>query len=147
MVSAGLLGPLAIVVAHLLAAWPAGGALRWAAAPALMLYAFHNWDLLAVAAAVIGVWCWTRGRLGWAGVCFGVGGALKLYPLLFVAPLALQQLAVGRRRAARMALAAGSARGRRQPPLRRGELRRLVRHLPLSFGATAEHRQPLERAR
>jgi uncharacterized membrane protein len=40
-------------------------------------------------------------------VCFGVGGALKLYPLLFVAPLALQQLALGRRRAVGMALAAG----------------------------------------
>jgi uncharacterized membrane protein len=107
MVSAALLGPLAIMVAYLLARLAGWRALMWSAAPALVLYAFHNWDLLAVAAAVVGVWCWTRGRVGWAGVCFGVGGALKLYPLLFVAPLALEQLAVGRRRAATMALAAG----------------------------------------
>jgi uncharacterized membrane protein len=107
MVSAALLGPVAIVVSYLLARLAGWRAMMWAAAPALVLYAFHNWDLLAVAATVLGVWCWTRGRVGWAGVCFGVGCALKLYPLLFVAPLALQQLAVGRRRAARMALAAG----------------------------------------
>jgi uncharacterized membrane protein len=62
-------------------------ALLWAAAPALVLYAFHNWDLLVVAATVAGLWAWRRQRYELAAVSFGVGGALKLYPLFFLAPL------------------------------------------------------------
>ena len=72
--------------------------LLWAAAPALILYAFHNWDLLAVAAAVAGFYWWRRGKALWAAVLFGVGGALKLYPLLFLAPLFLERLGRGRLR-------------------------------------------------
>ena len=72
-----------------------------------MLYAFHNWDLAVVAASVAGFWCWWRGRSLAAAVCFGVGGALKLYPLLFLLPLALDRLRAGDRRDAVRVGAAG----------------------------------------
>jgi uncharacterized membrane protein len=90
--SALLLAPFALLIAVLLAAMAGRRALLWALAPALVLYAFHNWDLLAVAAAVSGFWCWHRHRTGWAAFWFGIGGVLKLYPFLFLAPLILERL-------------------------------------------------------
>jgi len=88
--SALLLGPFGLLTSWLL--WRMAGlrALLWAAAPAIVLYAFHNWDLLAVAAATSGFYLWWRGRPGWAAVAFGIGGALKMYPLMFLGPLALE---------------------------------------------------------
>jgi len=90
VVSAIVLAPFAVVASYLLARLARWRALMWAGAPALALYAFHNWDLAAVAAAVAGFWAWHRGRPGWAGALFGVGAAFKLYPLLFLAPLLLE---------------------------------------------------------
>ncbi len=106
-VSALALAPFGLLVAYLLARMTAWRALMWAAAPALILYAFHNWDLLAVAAATGGFYAWHRGRLGWAGVLFGVGAAFKLYPVLFLAPLLLDALARGDRRGAAVGAGAG----------------------------------------
>jgi uncharacterized membrane protein len=90
--SALLLAPFALVISLLLASMARRRALLWALAPALILYAFHNWDLLVVAAAVAGFWCWHRERTGWAAFWFGIGGALKLYPLMFLAPLMLERI-------------------------------------------------------
>ena len=87
-----LLAPFAVLIAYLLARMGRDRALMWAAAPALVLYAFHNWDLLAVAAAVTGIWLWWRDRDLAAAVAFGVGGALKLYPAFLLAPLVLYVL-------------------------------------------------------
>jgi len=61
-----------------------------------------------VAASVAGFWCWWRGRPVAAAVCFGVGGALKLYPLLFLLPLVLERIHAGDRRGAVRAGAAGA---------------------------------------
>jgi uncharacterized membrane protein len=91
--SALLLAPFGLLIAVLLAAMARQRALLWAGAPALALYAFHNWDLLVVAAAVAGFWCWHRERAGWAAFWFGIGAALKLYPLVFLAPLILERMA------------------------------------------------------
>ena len=100
-VSALLLAPFGLASAWFLAQMAGRRALLWAAAPALALYAFHNWDLLAVCAAVAGVWLWWRERLLWAAVALGIGAALKLYPLLLLAPLVLYVLSrQGMRRAA-----------------------------------------------
>jgi uncharacterized membrane protein len=90
VVTSILLAPFGVYVARTLARMSGRRALLWAAAPALVLYAFHNWDLLAVAAAVGGLWAWKRGRYEIAAAFFGVGGALKLYPLFFLVPLALE---------------------------------------------------------
>ncbi len=92
VVSALTMGPLAFVVAYLLGRLAGWRALMWAAAPPLVLYAFHNWDLLVVTATVVGLWFWSRGRPVWAAVWLGIGGAFKLYPIFFVAPLFLYVL-------------------------------------------------------
>ena len=82
----------------------------FAACPLLALYAFHNWDLLAVAFAVAGVAASARGRHATGGVLLGLGAAAKLFPALLVVPLALGLLRAGERRsAARMAVAALAA--------------------------------------
>lgn len=102
VVSAILMAPAALATAYLLARMAGWRALLWAAAPAVVLYAFHNWDLLVVGSAVAGAWCWSRRRPGWAAVWFGVGAAFKMYPAFFLAPLFFDEL---RRRGFRSALA------------------------------------------
>jgi uncharacterized membrane protein len=102
-----LLAPFALLVAFLLARLVGRRALLWSAAPALLFYAFHNWDLLAVAAVVIGFYLWYRGKPMWAAVLFGVGAALKAFPIMFLAPLALERLLARDRRGAATVLGAG----------------------------------------
>ncbi|MGH2753004.1 MAG: DnaJ domain-containing protein [Actinomycetota bacterium] len=106
--SALLLAPFALITAFFLARMAAWRALLWSLAPAIVLYSFHNWDLLVVAAAVAGIYLWWRDQPIWAAVLFGIGGALKLYPIFFLAPLVLD-LWVGQRR--RDAVRAGIAGG------------------------------------
>lgn len=91
------LAACALLSATLLARMAGLRALYFAAAPPLALYAFHNWDLLAVAAATVGLALWRGGRPREAAVAFGIGGAFKLYPVLFVVPLVLEQIARRRR--------------------------------------------------
>lgn len=90
-VSAFLLAPFGLLTAYLLLRMVGWRALLWAASPALILYSFHNWDLLTVAAAVAGFYAWHRGQPSWAAIWFGVGAAFKLYPLFFLAPLFLER--------------------------------------------------------
>ena len=90
--SALLMGPFAVLTAYHLFRLTGRRALVWAAAPAMVLYALHNWDLLAVAAAVGGVYAWHRGRTVTAAVLFGIGTCLKIYPGLFLLPLAVDRL-------------------------------------------------------
>ena len=106
VVSAIALAPAALATAYLLARMARWRALLWAAAPALVLYAFHNWDLLVVACAVAGLWCWSRGKPAWAAVWFGLGAAFKMYPAFFLAPLFFDEL---RRRGFRSALGSAGA--------------------------------------
>ena len=91
LVSSILLAPFGLFVAYLLARMWGTRALLWAAAPAIVLYAFHNWDLLVVAATVAGFWLWSRGRPLWAAALFGIGAAFKMYPVFFLAPLFLER--------------------------------------------------------
>jgi len=106
-VSALLLAPFGLVTAYLLARMRGSRALLFAAGPAVVLYSFHNWDLLVVAATVAGFYSWHRHQYGWAAVLFGIGAALKMYPILFLAPLALDRWRVGDRRGAAMSASAG----------------------------------------
>jgi uncharacterized membrane protein len=89
IVTAVALAPFGFYVAYQLARLTRRRALMWAAAPAIVLYAFHNWDFLVVAATVAGIAFWRADRPLAAAVAFGVGGALKMYPLMFLAPLVL----------------------------------------------------------
>jgi uncharacterized membrane protein len=105
-VSALLLAPCALAAAYLLARMSGWRALMWAAAPAIVLYSFHNWDLLVVAASVAGLWCWSRGKPVAAAVWFGVGAGFKMYPVFFLAPLFFDEL---RRRGFGRALGAAAS--------------------------------------
>jgi uncharacterized membrane protein len=108
IVSSLLLAPFGLLVARWLAEMRGRRALLWAGAPGLVLYAFHNWDLLVVAAATAGFWLWWRGKPVAAAVMFGIGGALKAYPLLFLPALAIESWFEGRRREAGVVLGAGA---------------------------------------
>jgi uncharacterized membrane protein len=90
--SAIALAPFGLLIAYLLVRMARVRAFLWSAAPALVLYAFHNWDLLVVAASVTGIWLWWKRKFGWAAVLFGLGAALKMYPIMFLAPLVLDRL-------------------------------------------------------
>jgi uncharacterized membrane protein len=58
----------------------------FALSPALLLTATVNWDFLAIALAVWGIYAWARRRPVLAGVLLGLGTAAKLWPgFLFIA--------------------------------------------------------------
>jgi hypothetical protein len=104
--SALLLAPFGLAVGWMLARLAGWRALLWAAGSPLLLYAFHNWDLPAVACAVgavavlqlpgppAGRAALVR-RASWAAVLLGLGFAVKLYPGAFLLPLALYVLTGG----------------------------------------------------
>jgi uncharacterized membrane protein len=58
-----------------------------ALSPLLIVHAFTNWDLLAVALAGAAMVAWQRRRPALSGVFIGLGWAAKLYPVLFLVPL------------------------------------------------------------
>ncbi|HEX6262567.1 MAG TPA: glycosyltransferase 87 family protein [Actinomycetota bacterium] len=104
-----MLAALGLMAAAALARIAGRRALLFAAAPTLLIYAFVNWDLVAVAAATLGTWAFLRRRDGLAGLALGVGAAAKLYPALLVIPFALHRL--GERRADRAGALTGAAAG------------------------------------
>lgn len=105
--SAILLAPFGLLTAYLLGRLSGARALLFSAAPAVVLYAFHNWDLLVVAAVAAGFYLWRRGAPVGAAALFGVGAALKMYPLLFLGPLVLESVWSRRWRTAAMTAGAG----------------------------------------
>ncbi len=84
--NAFLLAAAAVVTAVALYMAVGRRALFFALAPTLAIYAFTNWDLIAVAFAAVGTLLYLRRRDAWSGVMLGLGGAAKLYPLLLVVP-------------------------------------------------------------
>jgi uncharacterized membrane protein len=86
-----LLSLAALAVSWLLFRARGGRAWYFALAPTLALYAFLNWDLLAVALATAGTVAFLRRRDAAAGALLGLGVATKLYPILLLVPFALQR--------------------------------------------------------
>jgi uncharacterized membrane protein len=86
---------LLLAICMLVVTWSTfrlAGRRRWDAAivalsPLLIVHAFTNWDLLAVALAGAAMVAWQGRRAGLAGVLLGLGTAAKLYPALFFIPL------------------------------------------------------------
>jgi len=81
----------------------AGRSRRWTAlgvalAPAVILGAFVNWDLIAMGLAMLGMAAWAARRGVLAGVLIGLAVATKFYPVLFLGPLLLLCLRAGRMR-------------------------------------------------
>lgn len=82
----------------------------WAAAPPLLLYLGHNWDLGAVAFALGALLAAGRGRLVLASALAALGVAAKLFPVLLLPLLVLSALALPAAGArTRLALAATCA--------------------------------------
>lgn len=100
--SALLLTPFALLTAWMLARMAGPAALLWAIGPPLVLYAFHNWELPVVCTAVAAVYVLTirtglsvRTRGIIAAVLLALGFCLKIYPGIFVLPLAAYVLTEG----------------------------------------------------
>jgi uncharacterized membrane protein len=92
----------------------AGPGARWQAlmvalSPALILSAFVNWDLIALALTALGIAAWAARRGVWAGVLLGLGVAAKFYPLVVFGPLLLLCLRTGQLREFARAFAAAAA--------------------------------------
>jgi uncharacterized membrane protein len=81
----------------------------FAVAPALLLTATVNWDLLAVGFAVFGMYAWSRRFPVLAGVLLGLGTAAKLWPGFLFIPLLLLGLRARRFAATFTASLAGLA--------------------------------------
>src|SRR5580700_5300007 len=91
------------IVGVLATAYLAGRSRRWTAlgvalAPAVILAAFINWDLIAMGLTMAGMAAWAARRGVLAGVLLGLAVATKFYPLLFFGPLLLLCLRAGRMR-------------------------------------------------
>ena len=101
------------VAAVLATARAAGPDRRWQAlmvalSPALILNAFINWDLIAMALTALGIAAWAARRGVWAGVFLGLGVATKFYPLVVLGALLLLCLRAGRMRDFAKTLAAAA---------------------------------------
>ena len=101
-VTAGLLAVCA-VAGVLATARALGPDRRWAAllvalSPALILNAFVNWDLIAMALTALGIAAWAARRGIWAGLLLGLAVAAKFYPLVVFGPLLLLCLRTGQLR-------------------------------------------------
>jgi uncharacterized membrane protein len=79
---------VAVTTARLAGRRPWDAALL-ALAPGLALHGTTNWDLIAMAFGGVGLVFWARRKPVAAGVMLGLATAAKLYPILFLIPLAL----------------------------------------------------------
>jgi uncharacterized membrane protein len=99
--NAVVLGGLAIATVGMVLALrrrrPWDGALL-ALAPAVLVTATVNWDLLAIAPTTGAILAWSRRKPVLAGFLLGLGVAAKFYPLLLVGPLILLAVRAGRPR-------------------------------------------------
>ncbi|MGH2704326.1 MAG: glycosyltransferase 87 family protein [Actinomycetota bacterium] len=76
----------------------------WALGTPIVLYAFHNWDLIAVAGGVVGLIALEQRRLTASGAALSLGASAKLFPGFLLPGALLGEWAAGRRReAARIA--------------------------------------------
>jgi uncharacterized membrane protein len=94
LVVAAVNAALALVVTWLLARMglPRARLWLWALAPPLVLYAGHNWDLLAITFALGAMLLADRGQLAGACALAALGTAAKLFPVFLLPLLALRPL-------------------------------------------------------
>ncbi|MFZ2511065.1 MAG: GNAT family N-acetyltransferase [Gordonia sp. (in: high G+C Gram-positive bacteria)] len=108
--NAFIMAPFALAATILLAWMCRWWVLLWAATPPLVLYAFHNWELpvvfTSVAAVAMMAWGASADKTGQrraslrtsailASIILAIGFSLKIYPGLFVLPLAAYVLTHG----------------------------------------------------
>jgi len=107
-ISMALSATAALAIAWMLWRLTNRRALLFAAAPTLALYAFLNWDLIALACAVAAIAAFALRRDGASGFWLGLGTAIKIFPILLLLPMIVQRLREGDVRRA-MWLAIGAA--------------------------------------
>jgi uncharacterized membrane protein len=84
-------------------------ALMFALAPALVVTATVNWDLLAVGLTAFFMYAWARKQPIAAGVLLGLAAAAKFYPLFLAGALIVLALRTGRMRAAGITVGTAAA--------------------------------------
>jgi uncharacterized membrane protein len=84
-------------------------ALMFALAPALVVTATVNWDLLAVGLTAFFMYFWARKQPVAAGLLLGLAAAAKFYPLFLAGALIVLALRTGRTRAAGIAVGTAAA--------------------------------------
>ena len=84
-------------------------ALMFALAPALVVTATVNWDLLAVGLTAFFLYAWAKRAPVVAGVMLGLAIAAKFYPLFLIGPLIVLALRTARVRAAALTVATAAA--------------------------------------
>jgi uncharacterized membrane protein len=94
---------MCLVAGVLATAYCAGRTRRWTAllvafAPALILAAFINWDLIAMALTMVALAAWAGRRPVIAGLLLGLAVATKFYPVICLVPLFVLCLRAGRLR-------------------------------------------------
>ena len=99
-VTAVAAGALCLVVTVVLERRCGGRAWRWAVGTPLLLFAFQNWDVFAITAALLGLIAYEHRRHRLAGALFAVGAAVKLFPAVMVPPLVARRWSQGDRRGA-----------------------------------------------
>lgn len=67
-----------------------------AAAPIVVVHAFTNWDLFAMAFLAAAMFAWSRDRTMLCGLLLGLGTAAKLYPFLMLGALLVLAIRSGR---------------------------------------------------
>ncbi len=102
------------LIGVLCTAYLAGRSRRWTAllvalSPGLILAAFINWDMIAMALTALAMAAWAARRGMLSGVLFGLAIATKFYPLVLLGALFLLCLRAGRLRAFWVALASAAA--------------------------------------
>ena len=91
LVNAALLTLFAVATTWLLYQMAGNRALYFALAPTLLVYAFINWDLLAIVLATGATFTFLRGKDRATGILLGLGTAAKLYPVLLLLPFCLDR--------------------------------------------------------
>src|SRR5215475_6177287 len=84
-------------------------AAMFALAPALLVTATVNWDLLAVGLTAFFLYAWARRWPVVAGIMLGLAAAAKFYPLFLAGPLLVLALRSGRWRSTLIAIGSGIA--------------------------------------
>ncbi len=100
-VTAVAAGGLCVVITVMLERRCGGRAWRWALGTPVLLFAFQNWDIFAIAATLGALLMYERGRDRLAGALLALGAAVKLFPAVLVPPLVALRWAHGDRRGAR----------------------------------------------
>lgn len=75
-------------------------AMLLAVAPAMLVTATVNWDMVAIAPTIGALVAWARKRPALAGLLLGLGVAAKFYPLLLLGPLLILAIRSGKLRQA-----------------------------------------------